>query len=121
MHSDDCVKHDSFCILNACVMRFSCVCMKHALKRVNSPFHGGYRVFQTANQNRFPGSACETRFFRNFGEVFLPINNVYFRLPVTYITQKKPRVSISQSEALIPKCVRYSRVTKARGSPLSVQ
>ena len=45
-YSKDRVKHDSFRVFNAFVTRFSCVCMKRVLKRVDSRFSRYKRVFQ---------------------------------------------------------------------------
>ena len=46
MYSKDRVKHDSFRVFNAFVTRFSCVCMKRVLKRVDSRFSRYKRVSQ---------------------------------------------------------------------------
>ena len=45
-YSKDRVKHDSFRVFNAFVTRFSCVCMKRVLKRVDSRFSRYKRVSQ---------------------------------------------------------------------------
>ena len=45
-NSKDRVKHDSFRVFNAFVTRFSCVCMKRVLKRVDSRFSRYKRVSQ---------------------------------------------------------------------------
>ena len=50
LNSQDRVKHDSFRVFNAFVTRFSCVCMKRALKRVDSRFFALQTRFPTANQ-----------------------------------------------------------------------
>ena len=55
-----------FVFLNASVKRSSCVCMKRVLKRVDSCFSR----FQHSQSNRVPGNLCETRFLRDFSEVF---------------------------------------------------
>ena len=46
VYSKDRVKHDSFRVFNAFVTRFSCVCMKRVLKRVDSRFSRYKRVSQ---------------------------------------------------------------------------
>ena len=45
-YSKDRVKYDSFRVFNAFVTRFSCVCMKRVLKRVDSRFSRYKRVSQ---------------------------------------------------------------------------
>ena len=46
IYSKDRVKHDSFRVFNAFVTRFSRVCMKRVLKRVDSRFSRYKRVSQ---------------------------------------------------------------------------
>ena len=80
-YSDDCVKHGSFRVLNACTTQFSCVCMKHVCKRVDMRIPRLSR-FPNRQSNRFPGYACETR-FAILAKFSWPINSVHLRLPLT--------------------------------------
>ena len=68
IYSGECVKRDSFRVLNACVTRPSCVCMKRVMKRV--AISRVYHVFQIANQI----DSEETHMNRIFFATARPVN-----------------------------------------------